>query len=242
MGRTARFLAGPAARAPQARQPHYYPSPPRTPRPRARAPGSDDWRADASPEDSKDGLHLSEPSTPSRSSQTDAGLFTVDALDQADDQDPLEDIDGGTVTLDETRTFLAAVGMHDYAAVFHAKGLRTRADYVTFALDCLVTPSIVHGSLAEMFPTVPERKFRPFSWVLCTKVCEELKQNARDVERMLCEAAGEISDGDEQSGDLDEESGDMDEKDYTSGMDSVDEVQAFLEDLVDEMEGEEEEG
>ncbi|KAL1726951.1 hypothetical protein EV714DRAFT_286842 [Schizophyllum commune] len=242
MGRTAPFLAGPAARAPQARQPHYYPSPPRTPRPRARAPGSDDWRADASPEDSKDGLHLLEPSIPSWSPQTDAGLFIVDALESADDQDPLEDIDEGTVHLDETRTFLAAFGMHEYATVFHAKGLRTRADYVTFALDCLVTPNIVHDCLAEMFPTVPERKLRPFSWVLCSKVRGELERNARVVQKMLYEAAGEISDGDEQNGDLDEQSGDVDEEDYTSGMDSVDEVQALLEDLVDEMEGEEEEG
>ncbi|KAL1688274.1 hypothetical protein GGG16DRAFT_127348 [Schizophyllum commune] len=227
MGRTAAFLAGPAARAPQARQPHYYPSPPGTPLPRARAPGSDDWRAVASPEDSKDGLHVSEPSTPSRSSQTDAGLFIVDALDQADDQDPLDN---------------AFFGMHDYAAEFHAKGLRTRADYVNFVLDCLVKPNIVHDSLAEMFPTVPGCKLRPLSWVLCRKVREELKQNARAEEKMLYVAAGEISDGDEESGDLDEESGDMDEEDHTSGMDSVDEVQALLEDLVDEMEGEEEEG
>ncbi|KAI5823744.1 hypothetical protein K523DRAFT_333682 [Schizophyllum commune Tattone D] len=208
MGRTATLLTRPAAQG----QPHSDPSPPWTPCPRTRA----DWPA----RDSSDGLTLYAPSTPSRSPQTDARLFTVDALDPADDQDPLDN---------------AFFGMHDYAAEFHAKGLRTRADYVNFVLDCLVKPNIVHDSLAEMFPTVPGCKLRPLSWVLCRKVCEELKQNTRDVERMLCEAAGEISDGDEQSGDVHEE-------DYTSGMDSVDEVQALLEDLVDEMEGEEEEG
>ncbi|KAL1658402.1 hypothetical protein GGF50DRAFT_120899 [Schizophyllum commune] len=241
MGRTAPFLTEPAAQG----LPHSDPSP---------CPGTRaDWSARESPEDSEDRLTLSAPSTPLQNPENDAGLLTVDAPDQANDQDPLDNIDEGTVTLDESRTFLAAFGMHDYAAVFHAKGLRTRADYVTFALDCLVTPNIVHGSLAEMFPTVPERKLRPFSWVLCEKVREELKRNARDVQKMLYEATGEMSDGDEESGDvddesgdmddesgdMDDESGDMDEEDYASEMDSVDEVQVLL---VNKMEGEKEEG
>ncbi|KAL1703998.1 hypothetical protein EV121DRAFT_280699 [Schizophyllum commune] len=241
--RTAHLRQRSGSRAPQLSQPHHYPSPPRTPRPRTRAQSSDGWWLRASPEDSKDDLDLLAPSAPSGCPETNVKLW-VDAVDQVHleyaDQDPLENIDEDA--FEETRTFLATFGMHDYATMFHAKGLRTRADYVTFALDCLVKPNIVHDSLAEMFPTVPEHKCRPFSWVLCREVREELAQSARDVERTLCEAAGESSNAEEERGGADEERGDVDAEDGGSAMDSADEVAELLVSLVDEMQGEDEEG
>ncbi|KAI5887441.1 uncharacterized protein SCHCODRAFT_02638133 [Schizophyllum commune H4-8] len=255
--RTPHFRPRPGAQAFQPRQPPYYPSPPCTPRSRTRAPGSDDWWPRASSEDSKDGTYILASSAPSYGPQNDLKTVAMEAADQVspeDAQNPPADID--QVSREETRTFLAAFGMHDYATMFHAKGLRTRADYVTFALDCQMNPDIVHGSLAGMFPTIPERKCRSFSWVLCQEVREELAQSARDVERILCEATGDSSDADEERGDADEkrddadeerddadeERGDMDAEDGGSAMDSADEVAELLGNLVDEMEGDDEEG